>query len=687
MNAIYLRRRGKLYVKPGDGGASAAEVAMVQKETEALGYVLSQAAIERLSTLSIEQLTQVLRELRKHLAPMTGAHRKHRPLFPDFPKGSMRLAEAELYLRAVYHYLTHRRLYLRQPWQTTPLLHGRAPREIELGTMEDFEAICTGLAAAPTSLSAQDKADLSWFIKQYQAQVFRLLPEQIAFKENLAVIGAGLLRYAPGAAANAFVGARFKTATDLLRLAVALNDGDVSLAEPTRFKAIKRGQRRLLLDGLEVCGDPTEDMRRWRERWKRLGEVLHPGDYRERCPNTWRAFQVLRGDQPFDSFNQAIERELEQGRTDAVAQRLRARPGELARRLDHLLRGDAPVQAVLGHFRAVAGQVSTPVLLQALSQFEHRGQSPLRTFFPKGDAARAWTLHDRRARIEPQVLAEVIAICRDALRARFAQRAPLGRCYLDPALADMRVPLVQRSASRALRTLVRGSRLPLPDTRFIRLFLWWTNGRERTDIDLSAAFFDRDFVFRDVVAYYNLNGYGGHHSGDIVDAPQGAAEFIDLDLARLRELGMRFVVVSIHSFTNQPYCDLPECFAGWMARSDADSGEPFEARTVEDRLDLASNQQSCLPFVLDLQTDRIVWTDIGLGGFPRWNNAANHLSGISLILRAMTALTTPDLHTLFELHARARGELVDSPEQADTVFSMSEGITPFDVDRIRAEFL
>ena len=91
--------------------------------------------------------------------------------------------------------------------------------------------------------------------------------------------------------------------------------------------------------------------------------------------------------------------------------------------------------------------------------------------------------------------------------------------------------------------------------------------------------------------------------------------------------------------------------------------------------------------MLDFDTDQILWTDIGVGGFPRWNNAANHLSGISLILRAMTALATPDLRTLFELHAQARGELVDSPEQADTVFSMSEGITPFDADRIRAEFL
>jgi hypothetical protein len=32
----------------------------------------------------------------------------------------------------------------------------------------------------------------------------------------------------------------------------------------------------------------------------------------------------------------------------------------------------------------------------------------------------------------------------------------------------------------------------------------------------------------DTLAYYNLKNFGAHHSGDIVDAPKGAAEFIDI---------------------------------------------------------------------------------------------------------------------------------------------------------------
>lgn len=53
----------------------------------------------------------------------------------------------------------------------------------------------------------------------------------------------------------------------------------------------------------------------------------------------------------------------------------------------------------------------------------------------------------------------------------------------------------------------------------------------------------------------------------------------------------------------------------------------------------------------------------------------------------MVGLAKPDLHSLFRLHAQARGQIVDSPEAADTLFGLHHGITPFDIDRIRADYL
>ena len=311
----------------------------------------------------------------------------------------------------------------------------------------------------------------------------------------------------------------------------------------------------------------------------------------------------------------------------------------------------------------------------------------MRAFTPKGALAKVYGIPDRREPLAPEVLARAARICQDALVKRFASLPPLGRSFVDPALRDYIVPLAQRAASKSLRTLVRGSRLPLPDTRFIRLFLWWKNGRARTDIDLSAAFFDANFVFMQTVAYYNLKGFGGYHSGDIVDAPQGASEFIDLDIDALVEKGIRYVVTSINSYTRQPYCDLPECFAGWMARADLASGEVYEPRTVVDRIDIASDTQICLPFVMDLQERRVTWADLGLTSTPRWNNVRNNLSGVSLMLRALVHTPRPDLETLFDLHARARGERVKTRQEAQAVFAPHEGVTPFDVDKIRSAFL
>jgi hypothetical protein len=208
------------------------------------------------------------------------------------------------------------------------------------------------------------------------------------------------------------------------------------------------------------------------------------------------------------------------------------------------------------------------------------------------------------------------------------------------------------------------------------------------DIDLSAAMYDVDFGYVSTLAYYNLKDFGAHHSGDIVDAPKGAAEFIDIDIAKCLQRKVRYVVMCLNSFTQQPYSDLPECFAGWMAREKPDSGEIFEPKTVVDKVDVASDTKMCLPAVFDLSSREVIWADIALFGNPRFaNNVHNNLSGVSLMLRALTQLRKTDLHALFTLHLRARGEKMSEVESADSVFSIDRGVTPFDLDRIAAEFM
>jgi hypothetical protein len=686
MNAIYVRRRSKVLPPDGAGSTPLNVLASLQKNLESLGFLLGEDVIDRLKAMSPVQVDAFYQRLIKDLKALVGAHRTFEPFYPNFPDQVMGMSEAALYFNAILYYWTGQRPGFDK--DARPELDEKPKyRVIRLGSRGDFEGIFTLLAQSKSSFSPQDREDVAWFVAQYRDGIRRLLPDTIPCKENLAVLGAELIRHVPGA--DAILGPHVRTATDVLRLAVAMSGGDVSLKTACKFGKFRRRDRALLLSWVERAPNRTEDMLRWTPRWVRLSERLHPGEYATRFPEAAAAFGVLRNGRPFETCNGRVEAALSAADTAAVLDLLDERPGELARRLDHLARTAADPHAVVGRFADRAGRVSTPVLLQVMTHFRRRpGPGELRVFFPKGQVGNLFATTEPLPALAAGVAEGIAGVCERTLLDRFANRPPLGTCHLDPRLKDYLVPFSQRSASKSLRTLVRGSRLPLPDCTTLRFFVWWKNGKSRVDIDLSAAMYDAAYRYVDTLAYYNLKTFGAHHSGDVTDAPKGAAEFIDVDIAKCTEKGVRYVVMCLNSYTEQPYCDLPECFAGWMGREKPASGEVFEPKTVADKVDVASDTRICLPAVFDLAGREAVWADIALAKHPRFaNNVHNNLGGVSLMLRAVTQLRKTDLHTLFGLHVRARGEPAAAPERADTVFAVDRGLTPFDLDRIAAEYL
>lgn len=684
---MYLRRRRKIALPIGenDAGLDASLTGALFQNLEMLGYTLSEQALARVQTLSVEQLKAWYPDFWTAAKKSVGAHVNFRPLYPNFPQQVMEMSEARLYVNALVHYLTNRLPIF--PKTPRPELNEQTPlRPIELGDEADFRSILTDLVAAKSSLSQSDRNDLKWFIETLRDEALPLLPSEVSARETKALTGALLVQNTTHGLD--WVKVQVSTATDVLRFAVALCSGDISLAEPTKFK-FKRSQRRAVLSLLEAIENPIEDMNRWRGRWLRLGEALHPGEWKDKFPGAYAAFQDVREAKQPASFNSHVEAALENGHTEKAVSLLSQRPGDFARRLDALLRhAGAESPSVLGTFQSIAGRVSTPVLLQMHAHFKHRAHpSDLRVFFPKGQVAKVWGREGALPMLDEATRAQTVAFLEGELKSRFSQLEPLGACFLDERLAHYTVPFANRSASKSLRTIGRGSRVPLPESNVVRFFLWWKNGKFRTDLDLSAAIYDENFVYKDVISYYNLKNYGGAHSGDIVDAPNGAAEFIDLDIKKTVEAGARYVVMSVNSYTSQPFCDLPECFAGQMARQKPNSGEIFEPRTVTDRFDLSADTQICLPLAVDLETREMVWMDLALRRHPSWNNVQNNLGGVSLMLRAMMGLEEPVLADLFRLHIEARGHLTGSRAGAQTVFSVEEGVTPFDGERIGANWL
>jgi hypothetical protein len=699
-NSLYLRRRSKIIPPSGAGEALPPNyVASLVKNIEPLGYTFSEPLADACQSLTLEQLTQFYQTLIADLRRARGVQFPFGPMYPNFPAQVMALAQSRLYLNAFVHYLSGGRLFPRtKTEERLPLQDSVKLQVIELGTEADFESLFGQIALANTSISGLDKEDLTWFVSSYGDGIQPFLPARVPQKENMAFLASLLMQHTTQA--EPFIAGFCRTATDILRLAVALSGGDVSLAAAAKFRTFSRPERRLLLGLLERAPNAAEDMRRWKGRWVRLGEKLHPGEYRRQYPISWQAFNVLRSDLPLLTFNSRIEKALEEHDSAGAIAILTPRPGDFARRLDHLLR-TAPEhqeqkyqeqkyqEQTVEAFAGVAGKVSTPVLLQVMTHFQtRRDGSDLRVFFSKGSLPKAYGKLNTLPELSAGICERAVAACRDALRERFRVLPPLGRCFVDPALMNYPVPFSQRSASKSFRTIPRGSRLPLPeDCRVLRLFLWWKNGKDRTDVDLSAAMFDADFRYVDVVSYYELRCDGGVHSGDIVDAPNGASEFVDITLDRMQARGIRYVVMTLGGYTPQPFCDLPECFAGWMSRSAPQSGEIYDPRTVQDRLDLTAESRIAIPLLVDVADRTLVWCDLALKKNPEWvNSVQNNLRGIALSLHALTSLKKPTLYDLFELHAQARGTLVGTPEEAETVFSVASG-TPFRLDEIASQFL
>jgi stress response protein SCP2 len=681
------------------------------KNIEALGFILSGDTMEAMMHMKRQKFVNLTKCMVTDLQRLVGADVIYKPMYPNFPKQVMEMSDAELYINAMMHYIG-RSVGLRimpeyEIDERAILPEGEMNlKVIDCGGEEQLMSIFTNLLGSTTSISPQDKEDIEWFVDTYGEEVFNYMPIKIAHKEILAFFSSLVLKYTLSSEmfAEAITGS-YKTATDVLRLAVAMSDGDESLSEATKFRNFKRSERRLLLALLNNVRSPYADMKRRREQFIRLGEKLHSGDYVKTYAHAASAFKEMADDVRHGTWINEVEEAIRLRQFGpATIHLLKQRPGDFARKLDLVLRHAKDKDYVLHEFRTVVDKIATPLLLQLASHFENRDSTKPRVVIPKGKVAKAFVLRDVVDSISAVYTLRVVSIVEDALTARFANLGQLGNVYVDLSLEDYLVPFSQRAASSGMRNLTRGSRLPMSDKGTVRFFIHWKDcdpgyegksdygsHRQSVDVDLSAVILDNDWNYLEHVSYTNLRSasYNACHSGDITSAPRGAAEFIDIDIQSVLKYGGRYVAMNVYSYSGQPFNVIPECYAGWMGRDMVQKGSKFEASTVENKIDLTSDGKVSIPMVLDLKERKIIWMDMGLTSHAQWGgrNLESNLTGVQATCYAIAEINKPNLYDLFTLHASARGTLVDSPEDADIIFSADGDVTPFDIDEIVGEYI
>jgi hypothetical protein len=524
--------------------------------------------------------------------------------------------------------------------------------------LEAARELAVSMLARRTPMPPRDRADLVTLLEECWPGSREWLAEPIPVKETRAVALAVAVRRGAGD----LLPRHLDTATDVLRLLYVLMDGDPGLRiPPARRRSLPRAVRRAVLACLDGMPYLVEDLLRYREPWKRMAEVLHPHEYWQRYPSAAVAFAALRGTPLFTgapfgramveraadhpdlmvmngwvrpvTFASRVEAALADKDGERALALLAHRPGELARRLSHLLRlAPDPVtstgEAVLG---TAVRRVAPGVLMAALGQVR-TPPGKLRLFLPRGGTARIRTRPDDRPAPPDEAVLKAERILAGELLRRAARLPALRAVLLDEGLADLVAPTSERTASAALVRLARGSVQPIPRGDHLRFFLHWAQPEgTRVDLDLSVALFDDGWRFAGLCDYTHLRfGTAVVHSGDLTSAPEplGASEFVDVRVASLRA---RYLVPVVFSYNDVPFESLVRGFAGFMRRPEG----VFDPLAVRQRFDLAGPAKILVPLVADLWTRTMRWADINLSAAGYGHNIARYAPDLALVGKAL----------------------------------------------------
>jgi len=695
INEIILRRKNKLLIPSCTTHFAEKDkraVFAVMKNIQSLGFTFGEDVYSVIEYYTKEELETFYKELIPILKKIRGADVEYNPMYPNFPEQVIEADDFELFMNAIIHYWSFGKLlpeYKKD--ERLPLFDNPELEVLTIGTIDDMWEIFSNLLSSKTSISEADRNDIEYIVSNY-ADYYKHLPEEIPMKENVAFLCKTIINVTGEADAEK-IQKYFKTATDVLRLVVSMSDGDISLASRTRFRKLRRKERRMIMNLLAGCGEHIkEDMFKYQNEWIRVGEIVHPGEYHQgKYAGVREAFSAIRSDNKPMFMSGAIQESIKSGDITKAVALLKLRPGEFARQLDKLLRDAKNCNFVVNTFAQVANTVSTTVLLNVRQHFLDRGnEKALRVVMPKGSTAKAYSIPRVEAEIDDKVCADIVKICEHALKEQYSNRDYLGNVYIDEEFKNYVAPFSQRSASTSGgKELVRGSRISVPDvTNCIRGFIWWTNPKSgcRTDIDLSASLFNADWEYLDHVSWTELRNmkYGVYHSGDITDGGdfngKGVSEFIDIDIEKAVANGARYAIFTLHGYTSEPFSKCEHLRFGWMNREYANSGEIYEPSTVECSIDVNAQSRAAIPVVFDLIEREFVWCDLVLAGALNervcGNTIEGNLTGVKAACYAIMNIRKPSLYDVIKLNAEARGKIVDNVSQADIVFTNEDIIIP-----------
>ncbi len=588
----------------GENPANLAITVTILNNIAYYGYALSETAYSRLIETSSDSIITWWKEIEQILKKLTGDDKNIAEfvVYKNFPQEVLKMSEAEYWHKQILMYWGFPNEYFSEEVKQRPAMEEKLNYRVlhpakDNSLLEIFHEI----------LYLPNR----WVEKQWQEIAF-LLNEfidfvdtnKIVFKENLIQVLVYCFEKKQPIKIN--------SATDVLRLAVALSEGDITLKTNTKFRTFKRWERRFLLALLEETSNLEEDIFRDKNRWKKLMYALHPGDYTKDFPKVVNAYDILYRNLPRKTFNSQLEDFLAKTDTQAL-ELLKTRPGEFTRRLHSCidLFGIEAVEA----FEEIPSKLTMIQLLKLQSYFETFNYRLYRTIAPKSNWTKMQILFANRPNLDLEIQEILLNILKEEIKARVSQLAPIVK--LDSEVQKIKL----QTNDSELTNYGRGTIFPIPDNiRFVRTASYWRSGSTPYNIwyDNGWNFFDSSWIPLGTCCW-NFERFwdGAIFSGDPTnckDSEGNASQLIDLYLDDLRKNKVRYAFWNILCYSHLSFDSAEEVYALLQWGENPTTGSLLEPSRSQFAFPLTGNNLTKYIAAMDLQKNYLIYLDANLYG-------------------------------------------------------------------------
>ena len=240
----------------------------------------------------------------------------------------------------------------------------------------------------------------------------------------------------------------------------------------------------------------------------------------------------------------------------------------------------------------------------------------------------------------------------------YANLPKIGKVFIDDIFNKISLPLNTSASGSGLDTLPSGSRLSIKGD-YIRTFTYWKGVH---DIDTSVTFVKDGNVCGDPLYWgnYSSKKYGDSAltSGD--DRSSNGAEYIDFRISELKQRGYTHAIYSLNGFGGT--LNEGEIFTGYQNKDNLDT-KAWSSKNIETKIQVKGDSRAFIAFAIDFDTREIIYLNQMLESVSRVVTTED--------FKAVEHYFNKDFVNIFNVAkiATLRGEVVESPEDADIVFS------------------